>query len=121
MKNTPPPPPMSGGDSGKMANIVYILYLVAIAFGVTGIIGVVIAYTSRAGAPHWVDTHYRYQIRTFWIGLLFAVIGSLLTLILVGWLVLLAWAIWLVIRAVKGLRYVNDGRPIPNPETWMFP
>ena len=104
-----------------MPYIVYILYLVSLIFGITSIIGVVIAYINKQGAAHWVQTHYSFQVRTFWIGLLFFVAGFILTFVLIGWLVLLAWVIWLVIRAVKGMKYYSERRPIPNPETWMIP
>ena len=60
---------------GDTANIVYILYLVSLVVGITGIVGVIMAYVNRADAPEWVQTHYRFQIRTFWIGLLYGLIG----------------------------------------------
>ena len=53
------------------AKIVYILYLVSLLFGITGIIGVVMAYINKDDAPEWLQTHYQFQIRTFWIGALF--------------------------------------------------
>jgi uncharacterized membrane protein len=120
----PPPPPPSKSRSqnqGQLATVVYILYLVGILFGITGIVGVVIAYINRGDAPRWVASHYDFQIRTFWISLLAVVVGTILTFILIGYLVLLAWAIWLIIRVVKGLKYLSDGRPIPDPETWAIP
>ena len=104
-----------------MANIVYILYLVSLVVGVTGIVGVIMAYINRDGAPGWVQTHYTFQIRTFWIGFLFVFVGAILTLLLIGWLVLLAWVVWLIVRVVKGMKYLGEGRAVPNPETWMIP
>lgn len=117
----PPPPPSASSNPANMANIVYILYLVGVIIGITGIIGVVIAYINKDDAPDWVRTHYRFQIKTFWIGLLLLVVGSLLAMIIIGWLVLLAWLVWLIIRSVKGMKYLGEGRPIPDPETWMIP
>ena len=117
----PPPPPSASANLGNMANIVYILYIVGLFVGLTALVGVVIAYINRDGAPGWVQTHYSFQIRTFWIGLLILVIGSILTLILVGWLVLLGWVLWLIIRVVKGMKYLGEGRAIPNPDTWTIP
>jgi uncharacterized membrane protein len=117
----PPPPPSAARDQGNLVNVVYILYLVAVIFGPTAIIGVVMAYVNKGDAPGWIATHYRFQIRTFWIGLLIGVVGMILTIVLIGWLVLLAWAVWLIVRSVKGMKYLSDGRPIPDPETWMIP
>jgi uncharacterized membrane protein len=66
------------------AQIVYALYLVGLVVGITPIVGVIMAYVNRAEAPEWVQTHYRLQIRTFWIGLLYGLIGGLTCMIIVG-------------------------------------
>ena len=50
------------------AKLVYILYLVSLLIGITAIVGLIIAYVNRDDAPGWLQTHYRFQIRTFWIG-----------------------------------------------------
>ena len=105
---------------GKTANIVYILYLVSLIVGITSIVGVIMAYINRGDASEWVKTHYRFQIRTFWIGLLYAVIGGLTTLIIIGWFILLALLIWLIVRCVKGIKFISQGAPVPNPASWMF-
>jgi uncharacterized membrane protein len=41
----------------------------------------------------WLESHFRWQIRTFWFGLLWGVLGAILLLVLVGYFVLLADAI----------------------------
>ena len=120
-QHMPPPPPAASTNPGIMPYIVYTLYLVSLVFGITGVVGVIIAYINKDDAPHWVQTHYRFQIRTFWIGLLICIIGVILTLVLIGWLILLGFLIWLIIRVVKGIKYYSERRPIPNPETWMSP
>lgn len=105
---------------GKAATIIYVLYLFGLLVGITPIIGLVMAYIYRDGAPHWLRTHYHYQIRTFWIGLLYVVIGAVTTFIFIGYLILLLWFFWYVIRCVKGLKLVSEGQAIPNAATWMF-
>lgn len=112
--------PGNAAEAGKMANIVYVLYLVALFLGITGIVGVVIAYVNKDDAPDWVRSHYQFQIRTFWIGGLFILIGSVTAMVLVGYLVLLAWVIWLIIRTIKGMKYLGKGEAHPNPTTWGF-
>lgn len=108
-------------DTGEgNAKIVYILYLVGLVFGITGIVGVVLAYINRDQAEDWVKSHYQFQIRTFWIGLLFMVVGTLLALILVGYLIWLFWVVWLIIRCIKGFQALDRKEPIVNPGTWMF-
>ena len=103
-------------DSGSTANLVYILYLIGLAVGITGIVGLVMAYMNRSIAPAWVQSHYTFQIRTFWIGLLGSVIGIALTFILIGFLVLLAVVVWYVIRCIKGMQYMGRSEAYPNPQ-----
>lgn len=102
------------------AKIAYILYLVGIVFGITGIIGVVIAYINKSDAPEWLRSHYQFQIRTFWIGALIMFIGFVLSLIVIGWLVLLFWVVWLIIRCVKGMKFLDKKEAHPDPTSWMF-
>lgn len=106
--------------SGNTANLVYILYLVSLVVGVTALVGVIMAYINKGEAPDWVQTHYRFQIRTFWIGILFSIIGALTTLIVIGWLIILLVAVWWIVRCVKGMQYIGKQQPYPNPATWMF-
>ncbi len=110
--------PTKSTDSS--AKIVYILYIVGAFIGLAGIVGVIIAYVNKDDAPEWLKTHYQFQIRTFWIGALYLIIGSLLSLILIGWLVLLFWVIWLIVRSVKGLKLLDAKQAHPNPTTWLF-
>jgi uncharacterized membrane protein len=111
----------SGHDSaeGDTARIVYILYLVSLIAGVTCIIGVIVAYVYRADAPEWVRTHYRFQIRTFWIGLLYGFL-SLLTAIIVGLLFGVFTFVWWIVRSVKGLKLLAQGAAYENSATWLW-
>ena len=103
------------------AKVIYVLYLAGFVVGVTPLIGVVMAYLAKGEAPEWLDTHYRYQIRTFWIGFLYAFVSALLTVILIGILGLLATAVWVIVRCIKGFQALDRGEPIENVATWMFP
>lgn len=102
------------------AKIVYILYIVGLIFGITGIIGVVIAYVNRSDAPAWLQSHYQFQIRTFWIGMLYILIGVILSFAIIGYLILLFWVVWLIVRCVKGMKLLGQKRAHPNPTGWMF-
>ncbi len=118
---TPGAQPQPPGSSERgLVNIVYILYLVSLIFGVTGLIGVVIAYVNRRDAPEWLRSHYDFQISTFWIGLLYILIGVAATLIFIGWLLLLLWVVWLIIRCARGMKHLARGEPCPFPESWLF-
>ncbi len=124
MTESYPPPgaePQPGDSSEQnLVNIVYILYLASLIFGITGLIGVVIAYVNRRDEPEWLGSHYSFQIRTFWIGFLYLLISSLLTLILIGWLLILLWYIWVIVRCVRGMKCLARGEPYPNPKSWLF-
>ncbi len=108
-------------NPGRGALIVYILYIAAIFTGLPMLVGVVIAYINRDDPPAWLATHYRYQIRTFWIGMLYSAIAILFSIPLffisfpVFWL---AVALWIIIRCARGIKLLDAKRGIPNPKTW---
>jgi len=109
------------GDGGaSTANVVYILYLVSLVTGITGLIGLIMAYVNHGSSDSWVRTHYQFQIRTFWIGLLISIVGTITTLILVGWLILLFGLIWFIVRCAKGMSHLGRREPVPNPKTWLW-
>ncbi|MCH9012572.1 MAG: hypothetical protein IIA68_05875 [Proteobacteria bacterium] len=112
----------AGDDAaeGRTANLIYILYLLNLIFGVTSFIGVIVAYINKGAAPEWVQSHYRFQIRTFWIGLLLGVIGAVTAAFVVGILILAFLFIWWIARCVTGMRYFSEGRAHPDPASWMF-
>ncbi len=112
----------AGGDAaeGRTANLIYILYLLSLIFGVTSLVGLVMAYINKGDAPEWVQSHYRFQIRTFWIGLLFAVVGAVTVAFGVGILILVFLCVWWIVRCVKGMKYISQGSAHPDPASWMF-
>ena len=102
------------------ARIVYILYLVGIIVFVTDVVGVVIAYIYRGDAPRWLRSHYQFQIRTFWIGVLYMLISVVLIFDVIGFWTFLLWAIWMIIRCVKGIKSLDQKDTHPNPTGWML-
>jgi uncharacterized membrane protein len=104
----------------SMAMIVYILYFIAYFVGLTAIVGVIIAHVQKGSGDALLDSHYDFQVRTFWISILYVVVGTVLTVVLIGFLIL-AWAfIWSLIRNIKGILALNESRPIANPRSWLF-
>ena len=125
MTMTPPPPQAQPAQpivsNTQLALAVYILYLASYVVGITALVGVIIAHVQIGStADPMLRSHYQWQIRTFWIGLLYFVVGVVLCFVLIGILVLLFWFIWTVVRTVKGLLALNENRPIANPTSWMF-
>jgi len=111
----------AGQQGRKMMQIIYICYAVSIVFGFTSLIGVVLAYLNKADAAgDWVESHYTWMIRTFWIGLLFGVVGMATMPIFIGILIILATVVWYVIRIAKGWTQFSKNQPIDDPESWLF-
>jgi uncharacterized membrane protein len=99
---------------------VYILYLVGFLTGITVLVGLIIAYLQRDKTDRVSQSHFQFQITTFWIGLLYFFVGFLTLHIGIGALILLWYVVWTVIRCVKGLLALNLGEPIRNPNSWWF-
>jgi len=103
-------------DSLKnITTVVYALQAAAFAVGLSWIVAVVINYVKREeAAGTWLESHFSWQIRTFWWGLLWGVLGCLLVVVLVGFFILFADAVWIIYRIVKGWLNLNDGKAMPG-------
>lgn len=105
---------------GANALLIYVLYLAGLLVGITAVVGVVMAYIVRDRAEGWVVSHYEFQIRTFWLTLLYGLIGVVLSFVLLGIPVLMATLVWFIIRNVKGLIRASQDEPIPDPKSWLI-
>jgi len=93
--------------------VVYILYALSYFTGITAIIGIIINYVKRdAVAGTWLESHFTWQIRTFWFSLLWAVIGVATFFLLIGMVILFANFCWIIYRIVKGWLNLNDNKPM---------
>ena len=106
-------------DTG-LAVIVYVLYCVGYFTGFSALVGVIIAHAKVDDTDPVLRSHYQFQIRTFWIGLLYLTIGTLLSIVLIGIPILIWWFLWSLIRIVKGILRISDRRPIVHPTSWLF-
>jgi uncharacterized membrane protein len=91
----------------------------AFVFGVPSIIAVVINYLKRDEAKGtFLESHFRWQIRTFWFSLLWCVIAALLFVTIVGiplaLIVLFAAGIWAIYRIARGWLALRDRKPMYN-------
>jgi uncharacterized membrane protein len=87
--------------------------------GWPSIIAVILNYVKRGDVRGtWLESHFRWQIRTFWFGLLWVSLCLLfvvLTLgigILIAWLPLVLVGLWFIYRIVRGWMALNDRRPM---------
>jgi uncharacterized membrane protein len=109
----------SANDSDAV-KLVYLLYFAGFVVGITTLIGVVIAYLKRGEADDVAASHFTYQIRTFWMSILFVAISMVLMMVAVGFILMLGWLVWAIVRNVKGFMAIAEGKPIPEPETWLW-
>jgi uncharacterized membrane protein len=107
-------------SDNTLATGVYVLYGLGYFTVITALVGVVIAHIKVDDADPVLQSHYRFLIRTFWIGLLYNVIGLPLCLVLIGFPILAWWFIWSLIRIVKGMLLISEHKPIANPGSWLF-
>ena len=94
----------------------------AFLFGWPSIIGVIINHIKRDDVRGtFLESHFRWQIRTFWYAVLWALVGGaislLLTLVLIGFLlwpvVMFALGVWAIYRITRGWIALRDGRSMP--------
>jgi uncharacterized membrane protein len=96
-----------------ITTIVYALQAAAFLVGLTYIAAAIVNYIKRpevAGTLY--ESHFNWQIRTFWWGLLWTAIGIVLSFLLVGFAVLFVVWIWAIYRVVKGFLKLNDNQPV---------
>ena len=89
--------------------LVYALQAASFFLGVTFLAAVIVNYVKREDVQGtWLESHFRWQIRTFWYGVLWCVIGAITFPIVIGMFVLAADFIWILYRIIKGWLRLND-------------
>ena len=91
----------------------------AFLIGWPSIIAVILNYVKRSDARGtWLESHFRWQIRTFWYGLLWVSLCFLFIAVTFGIGILIAWlplaivSVWFVYRIVRGWLALREGRPM---------
>lgn len=97
----------------SLTQLVYVLYALSYFTGITAIVGIIINYVKKDDVVGtWLESHFDWQIRTFWFGLLWAVIGTATFVFLIGIAILFANFCWIIYRIVKGWLNLNDNKPM---------
>ena len=103
-----------------------LVFVMVMTLGLSGILALLIANFREEKAPDWLKTHYEFQKRTFWIGIVpvlivfFAVLRLHLNdqrIMLVLLAIPLAYTAG---RAVLGFNHLFYERPVPNPKAWII-
>jgi uncharacterized membrane protein len=112
-------------------NVIYGLHAISLGIGVLGaasvvgafligwpsIVAVILNYVKQSEARGtWLESHFRWQIRTFWFGALWCVLCALFVLFTLGFGLLVVWiplgllALWFIYRIVRGWMALNNRR-----------
>jgi uncharacterized membrane protein len=131
---------LSGGYEEKRADalvtwtqVIYALHTFSLITGILGaativgafltgwpsIIAVILNYVKRREVRGtWLESHFRWQIRTFWFGLLWVSLCLIFVVVTFGIGILLAWlpmglvGLWFVYRVIRGWVALHDRRPM---------
>lgn len=90
----------------------------AFVSGWPSIIAVIINYAKRAETRGtYLESHFRWQIRTFWFALMWVIVAVLLAVALIGipFALVVAWVagLWVLYRIARGLLRLFDDEPMP--------
>ncbi len=100
-------------ENVTLTHVIYGLYGASLAVGFTSIVAIVLNYIKREDvAGTFLESHFRWQIRTFWFGLLWGILGLLTIVLIVGFFILFADFVWFVYRIAKGWLKLNEGKPM---------
>lgn len=87
-------------------------------FGLPSLAAVVLNYVKRGeAAGSWLESHFRWQIRTFWFTLLWLVVSFLVMLTIIGipiaaWVMIPLLGLWVGYRVLRGWLALGNGRPV---------
>ena len=97
-------------DSDKnMTAVVYLLQGLSFFFGITYFVAVIINYVKRNDVDNtFLASHFTWQINTLWASIVMSIVGLLTFYFIIGSFILLANAIWVVYRIIKGALYLKD-------------
>ena len=89
----------------------------AFLIGWPSIIAVILNYVKRSEVRGtWLESHFRWQIRTFWYGLLWVALCMLVVVLTLGIGLLFVWfpigvvSLWFIYRIVRGWLALREGR-----------
>lgn len=128
-----PPSAATTSDLVTWVHVVYGLHAFSLVTGIIGtatvigsfltgwpsIVAVILNYVKRdAARGTWLESHFRWQIRTFWYGVLWVglcvlfILGTLGIGLLIAWLPLAIVTVWFIYRVTRGWLALRDGQPM---------
>lgn len=93
--------------------IIYALQGLSFVVGITSLVAIIMNYVKRDDMRGtWLDSHFRWQIRTFWYALLWMCVGFVLVWVGIGAIIIFANAVWVIYRIVRGILNLLDNKPM---------
>jgi uncharacterized membrane protein len=101
-------------NNKNITQLIYGLYAASLIVGVTWLVAIILNYVKRDDVVGTMyESHFRWQIRTFWFGLLWGVVGFILVFAFgIGVIVWAVSGIWYIYRIVKGWLRLTEGKPM---------
>jgi len=117
----------------QLAHLIYGLHAVAVligvissatvaggfVFGLPSLIAVFLNYLKRGDAKgNWLESHFRWQIRTFWFTFLWLLVYGLLVITIIGiplaWILIVLLGLWVGYRVARGWIALFGARPVAS-------
>ena len=128
-------PPVASASQSLVdwTQIIYGLHALSLIIGIVGtatvvgafllgwpsIIAVIMNYIKRSDVRGtWLESHFRWQLRTFWYGALWIALCTLFVLLTLGIGLIIVWlpagivALWFIYRIARGWLALRDGKPM---------
>ena len=103
--------PQQAEANKSITHVIYALYAASLLVGVTYIVAIILNYVKRDDVIGTVyESHFRWQIRTFWFSLLWSIVGGLTFWFIVGFFVWAVAGIWYIYRIAKGWLRLSEGK-----------
>jgi len=124
---------LTAGSLYNWTQLIYALHALSLVIGIVGaatiigafligwpsLIALILNYVKRGEVRgSWLESHFRWQMRTFWYGVLWVVLCGVFIVMTLGIGILIAWlplgivALWFIYRVVRGWLALRDGRPM---------
>lgn len=99
----------------NLTTLIYALYAASFLIGITSIVAIVMNYIKKEDvAGTFFESHFRWQIRTFWWSCVWGLLSALTWWIFgLGFLIGGVAFVWFIYRVVRGFLNLNDGKSMP--------
>jgi len=96
-----------------------VLIVTAFLFGWPSIVAVILNYVKRSDVRGtWLDSHFSWQIRTFWYSLVWVIVGAVLFVTVIGipvaYVIWWTAGLWVLYRIIRGVLALSSQRPMPT-------